>query len=128
MDPDDRDRYRRDRARANGGRTRARVYASVLAPDPLYCALCHEPIDKRLPRVPVDGRPPHPMSATVDHRIEIIDGGDPLDPSNLQPAHRSCNEEKERARRAAAAAGAPPRWLHIPTERHAPTELSGLDP
>jgi hypothetical protein len=41
------------------------------------------------------------MSATVDHIREIVEGGDPLDPENCQPAHRRCNEEKEAARRAA---------------------------
>lgn len=101
MDPHRRSSYERDRARANSGGPRRRVWAAVLAPDPLYCALCGGRIDKRLPRVSRPGRPAHPMSATVDHIREIVEGGDPLDPANCQPAHRRCNEAKEKARQAA---------------------------
>lgn len=104
MDEVRRSIYERDRARANSGNPRRRVWASVLAPDPLRCALCGELIDKRLPRVSRPGRPAHPMSATVDHIREIVEGGDPLDPDNCQPTHKRCNEQKEKARQAAGRA------------------------
>ena len=93
-----RETYRRARARAHSGQPRARVYARVLAPEPLFCGLCGGYIDKRLPRT---GPDVHPMSATVDHIRAIIDGGAELDPANLQPAHRRCNLAKEAARRKA---------------------------
>lgn len=97
MDGSARARYVRARGRANGGRPRARIYARVLAPDPLICGLCLGVIDKRLPRGPTN---PHPMSATVDHIIPIYEGGAELDYSNLQPSHRECNLKKEAKRRA----------------------------
>ncbi len=131
MDGSARARYVRARGRANSGRPRGRIYARVLAPNPLICGLCHQPIDKRLPR---GGRNPHPRSATVDHIIPVIDGGAELDPSNLQPAHRDCNLAKEAARRAARAAAALER---VPVmQRPAPQpirstpleEIVGLDP
>jgi 5-methylcytosine-specific restriction endonuclease McrA len=56
----------------------------VLAPDLLICIRCRQPIDKRLPW-------PHRMSKTVDHIRDLADGGDPLDPANLGPAHLTCN-------------------------------------
>lgn len=92
MDELQRAAYQRARGRANGGRPRARIYAAVLAPDPLICGLCGERIDKRLPRN-------HPWSKTVDHILAIIDGGAELDPDNLQPSHRLCNGLKEAERR-----------------------------
>ena len=93
-----RETYRRARARAHSGMPRARVYARVLAPDPLFCGLCGRYIDKALPRT---GPNVHPWSATVDHKVAIIDGGAELDPANLQPAHRQCNLDKEAERRRA---------------------------
>lgn len=31
------------------------------------------------------------MSWTLDHLTPMAEGGDPYDPGNLKPAHRSCN-------------------------------------
>jgi 5-methylcytosine-specific restriction endonuclease McrA len=101
VDEHDRAAYERNRAHADGSRPRRRIYAVILAPDPLYCALCGELIDKELP-------PGDPMSKTVDHITALIDGGLPLDPDNLQPAHLRCNLTKEAERRAARAAGVEP--------------------
>lgn len=89
--------YQRARRRANSGSPRARVYARVLAPDPLYCGLCGGYIDKRLART---GPHVDPWSATVDHIVAVIEGGAELDPANLQPAHRQCNLDKEAERAA----------------------------
>ncbi len=71
--------------RSNGYRRselRARV-ASLGLP----CALCGEPIDYSLP--PLD-----PRSFELDEIVPVSLGGDPLDPSNVQPAHRFCNARR----------------------------------
>lgn len=57
----------------------------VLAPDPLYCALCGEQIDKSL-------KTPHPKSPVADHIDPVSRGGHNL--GQLQPAHKDCNEKK----------------------------------
>lgn len=75
----------------------------MLAPDPLWCGICGYRIDKHLPAT-------DPWSRTVDHIVEIIDGGAELDPDNLQPAHRECNNAKE-SRRKTAQAGRRRAWL-----------------
>ena len=59
----------------------------------LPCAICHEPIDYSL-------RTPHPRSFEVDHIDPRARGGDLWARSNLQPAHRECNQRK----------GAKPMW------------------
>lgn len=51
------------------------------------CALCGKPIDKSL-------KTPHPMSFEVDEIVPVSRGGDPLDRSNVQAAHRICNRRK----------------------------------
>lgn len=51
------------------------------------CCLCGEAIDPNI-------KYPHPMSATVDHRISRADGGSALAYSNLGPSHKVCNEKK----------------------------------
>ena len=53
----------------------------------LPCAICGKPIDYALD-------PGHPMSYELDERVPVGLGGDPLDPDNVQPAHRICNERK----------------------------------
>ncbi|MDN6706388.1 HNH endonuclease [Corynebacterium glyciniphilum] len=58
---------------------------ACLAPDPLYCALCGERIDKTL-------KWPDPGCATADHIDAVSRGGHNLGP--LQPAHKLCNEQK----------------------------------
>lgn len=41
-----------------------------------------------------DLRWPDPMSSVVDHVTPRHDGGALLDPANLAPAHKRCNERK----------------------------------
>ena len=77
--------------RANGSRRdklRRRVAALGLP-----CALCGKPIDYSLPAG-------HPMSYELDEIVPVSRGGSPLDPRNVQPAHRSCNQRKGDGRRA----------------------------
>lgn len=81
-------RYYRRQGKARD-RERARLRAiGVFGRDSWVCQLCFR---KCLRRVP----PNHPLAATIDH---IIAKGKPFygtdDPSNLQTAHRKCNEEK----------------------------------
>lgn len=52
------------------------------------CGICGQPVDMSL-------KTPHPMSASVDHIIPISRGGHPSDLSNLQLAHRICNQVKK---------------------------------
>lgn len=80
--------------RANGTR-RSALRARVLAAYDT-CALCGHPVDKQLPT-------PHPYSAEVDEVVPVAQGGDPLAWSNVQLAHRQCNQRK-----AAALAGRRP--------------------
>ena len=63
----------------------------------LPCALCGLPIDYELSTYvdPKDGKTkPHPMRFEVDEIVPIARGGDPFDWSNLQPAHRICNQKR----------------------------------
>ncbi|WP_192897506.1 HNH endonuclease [Eggerthella lenta] len=53
----------------------------------LPCGICGKPIDYSLP----SGRP---MSYELDEIVPVSKGGDPLDPGNVQPAHRICNQRK----------------------------------
>ncbi|MGH3699662.1 MAG: HNH endonuclease [Pseudonocardiaceae bacterium] len=53
----------------------------------LPCVLCGLPIDYELTRV----MPLHEYAGTVHHIVGLAQGGDPLAPTNLSPAHRSCN-------------------------------------
>lgn len=53
----------------------------------LPCALCGRPIDYSLP-------PGDPMAYELDEIVPVSLGGDPLDPDNVQPAHRICNQRK----------------------------------
>jgi hypothetical protein len=39
------------------------------------------------------------MSRTVDHVLELWEGGDPLDRLNCRLAHRRCNSSKSQGRR-----------------------------
>ena len=41
-----------------------------------------------------DVRPRHSLSRSLDHIVPLELGGDPFDPSNLQPAHFGCNAGK----------------------------------
>lgn len=74
-----------DPRRANGHR-RTQLRRRVAAQG-RPCALCGGPIDYSLP-------PGHPLSYELDEIIPVSKGGDPLDPDNVQPAHRICNERR----------------------------------
>lgn len=51
------------------------------------CYLCHKPINYELTRV----LPLHSQAGTTHHIIGLAQGGNPVDPANLVPAHRGCN-------------------------------------
>lgn len=61
---------------------RARVRAMGLP-----CALCGRPIDYDLPAG-------DPWSYELDEIVPVSLGGSELDPDNVQPAHRICNQRK----------------------------------
>lgn len=82
-----------------------RACAIVLAPAHLVCVRCHRPIDKALPW-------PHIMSKSVDHLRDLADGGDPLDLSNLGPAHLGCNARAGARAQAARRRRTRPSWVH----------------
>ena len=49
------------------------------------CAICGRPIDYSLP-------PGDPWCFEVDEIVPVSKGGSPLDPGNVQPTHRRCNQ------------------------------------
>lgn len=53
----------------------------------LPCAICGQPIDYDLPAG-------DPMSYELDEIVPVSLGGSPIDPGNVQPAHRLCNQKK----------------------------------
>lgn len=53
----------------------------------LPCALCGDPIDYSLPAG-------DPWSYELDEIVPVSLGGSELDPDNVQPAHRICNQRK----------------------------------
>lgn len=65
------------------------LWPSVVSPARIHrrdagiCALCREWVDPALPY-------PHPLSATVDHRVPLSRGGT-HEEENLQLAHARCN-------------------------------------
>lgn len=81
--------------RANGSRRtalRRRVAAMGLP-----CHICGQPIDYDLATYtdPTDGRVKrHPLSFELDELVPVSRGGDPLDPGNVAPAHRICNQRR----------------------------------
>lgn len=83
--------------RRSNGSARTALRRGVAAMG-LPCALCGRPIDYSLP-------PGHPMSYELDEIVPVSRGGSPLDPSNVQPAHRICNQRKGDG---SARRGAPP--------------------
>lgn len=86
--------YERDRGRGSGSRPYRRNRAAILAPEPLWCALCGRRIDKWR-------KWPDPWCGTADHIIPVALGGHPYRLENLQPAHMACNNRREHERRAA---------------------------
>lgn len=71
---------------ARNGNRRRKLRARLKALG-LPCAICGQPIDYDLPAG-------DPMSFEVDEIVPVSLGGDELDWSNLQPAHRICNQRK----------------------------------
>jgi len=51
------------------------------------CWLCGQPINYEMTKV----LHLHPLAGTAHHIVGLAEGGDPLDPANLVPAHRRCN-------------------------------------
>lgn len=71
----------------------------------LPCALCRLPINYELTKA----LPNHRMAGTAHHVQGLAQGGDPLDPSNLVPAHRGCNTRESNRIRGIIA-----RWGVVP--------------
>lgn len=74
-----------------------RVYA-----EETHCWLCGRWVDQTL-------RGNHPMSRSVDHVVELWQGGDPLVRSNCRLAHFGCNSRKSQHLRA----GTPREYLIV---------------
>lgn len=74
-------------SKGRAGTAWLRVQAQVFAEE-TNCWLCRKWVDQSL-----DGRT-HPMGRTVDHVLELWQGGDPLDRANCRLAHRKCNTAK----------------------------------
>lgn len=72
--------------RRRNGHRRDQLRRRVLA-HYTHCALCGEPVDKTLPYT-------DPGAAEVDEITPVSLGGDPLKWSNVQLAHRRCNQAK----------------------------------
>lgn len=68
------------------GNTRRKLRSRVKAMG-LPCALCGHPIDYALPAG-------DPLSYELDEITPVALGGSELDPNNVQPAHRICNQRK----------------------------------
>ncbi|MHA7292614.1 HNH endonuclease signature motif containing protein [Arthrobacter sp. HLT1-21] len=103
-----------DPKRGRGGRVWRRICATILIPG-VVCAWppCQQEIDLTLPAT-------HRWSGTVDHIIELEDGGHPTARWNLQPMHRRCNTIKENKKRKA-------KWtVAAQTERRPSRGISGF--
>lgn len=73
-------------SRYANGNARRKVRA-WLAAQGRPCAICGRPIDYSLPAG-------DPMSFEVDEIVPVSRGGSPIDCSNVQPAHRICNQRR----------------------------------
>jgi len=71
--------------RANGHRRSA--LRARLAAEGRPCHVCGGAIDYSLP-------PGHPMSFEVDELVPVRHGGNPLEYSNVDAAHRCCNKRR----------------------------------
>ena len=83
------------------------------------CAICGKPIDYSLTTYvdPIDGvTKRHPLSYELDEIVPVSRGGDPLDPDNVQPTHRICNQKKGNGTTSARAFD--PAECQFPTSRH----------
>ena len=63
----------------------------------LPCHICGRPIDYSLTTYidPKDGkRKRHPLSYELDEIVPISKGGSHVDPENVAPAHRICNQRR----------------------------------
>lgn len=74
------------RSRYSNGSARRKLRARVRDMG-LPCAICGCAIDYSLPAG-------DPWSYELDERVPVKLGGSPIDPANVQPAHRICNERK----------------------------------
>ena len=76
------------------------------------CFICSQPIDYSLPAG-------HPMSFEVDEIRPASRGGSVIDPANVAPAHRICNERRGNKSVAdmKASAGPRPRDVGCKTSR-----------
>lgn len=61
--------------------------AAIAKRDGYRCGICGGRVDMKL-------KHPDPGFASLDHVVPIADGGDDLDPANLQLAHLRCNLAK----------------------------------
>jgi 5-methylcytosine-specific restriction endonuclease McrA len=84
------------------GKAWLKVQAQVYGEE-THCWWCRRYVNQTLPRT-------HPMGRTVDHVVELWQGGDPLDRANCRLAHRKCNSEKSQARRSK---GRPPAGFSV---------------
>ncbi len=73
-------------SRYANGNARRKVRAWLKAQG-LPCAICGRPIDYELPAG-------DPWSFEVDEIVPVSRGGSPIDPANVQAAHRICNQKK----------------------------------
>lgn len=82
--------YSKGRAGTAWWKVQAQVYA-----EETDCWWCGKYVDQELPRT-------HPMSRTVDHVLELWQGGAEVDRVNCRLAHRRCNTAKSNRVRARA--------------------------
>lgn len=72
--------------RRTNGHRRTQLRRRVLA-HYTHCAICGQPVDKTLPQL-------DPMAPEVDEILPVSRGGDPYAWTNVQLAHRICNQRK----------------------------------
>lgn len=75
-----------------------RELVRLLCPPGSTCqtAVCHAPTREIIFGL----RPRHPLGPSLDHVVELWEGGAAHDPANLVPAHLTCNVRKSNALRA----------------------------
>lgn len=80
------------RSKGRTGRPYRRLCARVWAEES-HCWVCGAWVDQSLP-------PNHRLSRTLDHVVQLRDGGAPLDRQNARLAHRACNTARSNRLRA----------------------------